>query len=168
MSFRHIDTYRIGRHPATSIPAVSDVPDGHVYPLQMAEKTGNWEHWGARLRAHVKDQQIQWAKIAEGIEQAESTIRSWCNGTREINLRDFFRLCAAANAEPAQILFGRMTITDDQRMRLGNLVVSVLESDPTVAQHYAPMVSEIKRDYRAKRERVSGKREARAIAKKGN
>lgn len=113
---------------------------------------GIWLDWGRRLRAHVREQpDISWAKIARDLDISEAAVRHWCNGTRDINLADFFRLCAAAKADPAQILFGRVIVTDDQRRRLGDLVMSVLESDPATTPGYGSLITSIKRDTSAKR-----------------
>jgi transcriptional regulator with XRE-family HTH domain len=64
-----------------------------------------WKTWGPRFRQQCRDKNLNLAKIAERIGLAESTVRSWTNGTREINLSDFFRLCAAAEIEPDEVLF---------------------------------------------------------------
>lgn len=93
----------------------------------MAEN--RWQEWGGRLREHVVDQGLKWGELAEKVGRAEVTLRKWCNGGNKINLEDFFLLCEAAGADPAHILFGDISITDEQRRRLGDLVVSVL-SEP--------------------------------------
>lgn len=117
----------------------------------MAEKHGNWSDWGKRLRAHVRETDgVTWAGIAKDLDQSESGIRHWCNGTREINLVDFFRLCAAAKADPAQILFGGIKLTDEHRKILSEAVITVLESDPAVLPHYAPLIRNITKDRRRK------------------
>lgn len=80
-----------------------------------------WAGWGQRLRAHVKEKRIPWEKVAARVGEsgvAISTVRSWLNGTRDINLVDFFALCKAAEADPAAILFGVSSLTPEQRQLL--------------------------------------------------
>lgn len=64
-----------------------------------------YKGWGERLRRHHKARGLSARQIAERAGQAESTIRSWINGSRQISLDDFMRLCIAAEADPAEILF---------------------------------------------------------------
>jgi len=61
--------------------------------------------WGRRFREYVTDKETTLADVAERIGRAESTIRSWTNGTRDINLKEFFELCDAAGLDPASVLF---------------------------------------------------------------
>lgn len=104
------------------------------------------------MRTHVRDKRaVTWTKIADDLGQAESTVRHWCNGTREINLSDFFRLCDAAQADPVKILFGRHTLTEEARKRVSNMVIEVLEADPAARPGYRPLTS-IKRDRRKRGE----------------
>ena len=70
----------------------------------MAQDT-EWRGWGKRFRAECADRGLNLAMVAERLDLAESTLRSWTNGTREINLADFFRLCNAADVDPKSILF---------------------------------------------------------------
>jgi hypothetical protein len=58
--------------------------------------TEAWESWGSRMRAHIKRRGLKWNQIAELMEM---------NGTRSINLREFFQLCTVVDADPAIILF---------------------------------------------------------------
>jgi hypothetical protein len=44
-------------------------------------------------------------QIAEKLGRAESSVRSWTNGTRQINLVEFLELCDAAGIDPAACLF---------------------------------------------------------------
>lgn len=61
--------------------------------------------WGPRFRAHLKAKGKTLAQVAEAIGRAESTVRSWTNGTREINLGEFIDLCKAAGLDAALVLF---------------------------------------------------------------
>lgn len=61
--------------------------------------------WGHRFRRECLAAGVSTREIAGRIGQAESTVRSWINGTREINLVDFARLCDAAGVNPGVVLF---------------------------------------------------------------
>lgn len=61
--------------------------------------------WGARFRLYLKDKGSSLAKVAERLGRAESTLRHWTNGTRDINLAEFLELCGAAGIDPAMVLF---------------------------------------------------------------
>jgi transcriptional regulator with XRE-family HTH domain len=61
--------------------------------------------WGARFRESLKAKGLSLGQLARELDLAESTLRSWTNGTRDINLSDFLRLCAAAQIDPAFVLF---------------------------------------------------------------
>jgi transcriptional regulator with XRE-family HTH domain len=74
-------------------------------PLRTIEAVKEWKTWGSRFRQQCRDKGLNLAKIAERLDLAESTVRSWTNGTRKINLSDFFRLCGAAGIEPSEVLF---------------------------------------------------------------
>jgi transcriptional regulator with XRE-family HTH domain len=81
-----------------------------------------WEGWGERLRRHKKAKGLKWGDIADKLQMSEVGIRKWINGDNDINLVDFFRLCAAMDADPIQILFGRAALNDEQRKMLSELV----------------------------------------------
>jgi transcriptional regulator with XRE-family HTH domain len=53
----------------------------------------------------VKCKKSSLAKVAEKLGRAESTVRSWTNGTRDINLAEYLELCKAAGIDPALVLF---------------------------------------------------------------
>lgn len=61
--------------------------------------------WGPRFREQSRAKGFNLGHIAGKLGLAESTVRSWTNGTRDINLSDFLRLCAAAQLDPAVLLF---------------------------------------------------------------
>jgi transcriptional regulator with XRE-family HTH domain len=86
-----------------SIPLVSDRLGARSYARRMKEKTPLG--WGARFRQLAKGKKSSLAKIAERLGRAESTLRSWTNGTRDINLAEFLELCDAAGLSPALVLF---------------------------------------------------------------
>ncbi len=71
----------------------------------MPHANREWREWAKRFREECERRELSLAKIAERMDKAESTVRSWTNGNRAINLTDFFRLCAAAEIDPQSILF---------------------------------------------------------------
>lgn len=66
-----------------------------------------WQDWGTRFRHACRDKPtpLTTKDVADRLGMAESSVRSWLNGTREINLSDFFRLCDAVGIDPATVLF---------------------------------------------------------------
>lgn len=95
-----------------------------------------WKLWGRRLRVHLSERGENLGKLAErmidpdsGRVRAESTLRSWTNRNREINLSEFFELCKQAKADPAQILFGQPIMSEEVRKQIGALASSVTEAD---------------------------------------
>lgn len=102
-----------------SIPFVSDRNLCSGYYQRMLE---DWRGWAERLRAHKKAHHMKWALVAERMELEESAIRHWLNGTRQINLVDFFRLCKVMEADPQYILFGDSTLDNDQKKALAMLL----------------------------------------------
>jgi transcriptional regulator with XRE-family HTH domain len=115
----HLDTYGISGLRRSAIPIVSDACRETPYDSRMPPKkapklgpkpkaTEAWESWGSRMRAHIKRRGLKWNQIAELMEMngtSGSGIRHWLNGTRSINLREFFQLCTVVDADPAIILF---------------------------------------------------------------
>lgn len=73
--------------------------------------------WGPRFRQLARAKGLNLAKLGETLGLTEGALRHWTNGTREINLTDFIRLCTAADLDPALILFaGR---TDEKFLTVG-------------------------------------------------
>lgn len=124
-----------------SIPLVSDTL------LRRRENipVKNWQLWGRRFRAHCQEKDISLAQVAERIGKAEPTVRSWTNGTRMAGLDDFFALCHAVDADPSFVLFGIVSLTQDQSEALGKVVKAVLEADPAAHPHYGRVISGIKK-----------------------
>ncbi len=61
--------------------------------------------WGPRFKAALFSKGKTLRDVAEKLGRAESSVRSWTNGTRLINLNEFLELCAAAGIDPAYTLF---------------------------------------------------------------
>lgn len=66
---------------------------------------GTWQGWGVRFRQAIRLKGLNLATVAERMDVHESSVRSWTNGHRDINLKDFFRLCDVAGIDPMPILF---------------------------------------------------------------
>jgi transcriptional regulator with XRE-family HTH domain len=88
--------------PPLSIHIASDAHARRVYPRLMPKRTVLG--WGPRFRYALKAKGLTVADVAEKIGRAESSVRSWLNGNREINLSEFIELCASARLEPAAVL----------------------------------------------------------------
>lgn len=125
----------------------------------MKQNTDPWKQWGRRLKVHLKENGQNLAKLADkmvdenGKPLAESTLRSWTNGNRQVNLSDFFELCSKASADPAQILFGQVLMSAEVEKQIGNLAATVLKADPSAAPSYGKLVGNLN-----KATRVRGKR----------
>lgn len=91
----------------------------------MSHAKGEWRNWATRFREDCRQRELSLANVAERLDMAESTIRSWTNGTREINLSDFFRLCAAAGVDPRIVLFG--SEQPEQKVNPSNGKLDILE-----------------------------------------
>ena len=154
MRFRHNDTYGIAPKSQKSIPDVSNRLRHLGYDWAMEKRDDSWKSWGLRLRNHLKEHKSSLAKLADkmldedGEPIAESTLRSWTNGNRKINLEDFFHACKEAGANPAVILFGRPIMSDAMRKEIGDLVVAALEADPSANPDYGQMITKINKTAR--------------------
>ena len=95
-----------------TIPPVSDAMNGSDYARYMVREA-KWKNWGARFRMACRLKGLTLSKVAESMGNAESTLRSWTNGTRQINLTEFFTLCDAAGIDPYPILF---TAPEDDKL----------------------------------------------------
>lgn len=88
------------------------------------------------------------------MDMAESTLRSWTNNTRDINLKDFFALCDAADLDPVQVLFGRIGLTQEQKARVGDMVVKILDSDAATNPDYPALATSLRRDMKRRQKKV--------------
>src|SRR5687768_17083840 len=86
------DSIGIMNRMGLSIPIESNHVSLSPYRWTMGKKSV-WEDWGVRFRVECRLKDISTRQLADRIGLAESSVRSWLNGTREINLADFFRLC---------------------------------------------------------------------------
>lgn len=111
----------------------------------MAQTMRAWLDWGNRFRTQIKEKSRTLAQVAEKMNRAESTLRSWTNGTREINLLEFFQLCEAAEVDAAAVLFGRPLMTDAQRKAIGELTASLMEKDPTSSPNYDKFAEKVRK-----------------------
>ena len=101
----------------------------------------------------MKEKRLRPITVAGRLSLSEPALRSWLNGNRQINLVDFFRLCAAAMADPRMILFGSVGLTPEQKQQLGQAVVSILENDTAVSTNYPQFVKQLQNDIDQKRGR---------------
>lgn len=125
-----------------SIPLVSYCGASNHYHSAMNKDLHPWHGWGERLKTHLEQRDENLAKLSEkmtnrdGDPMAESTLRSWTNGTRKINLVDFIRLCSAAQADPALILFGRPLVPKGAADHLSALVTSLRAAEPLIPMYH--------------------------------
>ena len=110
-----------------------------------------WKLWGQRVRIAMKERRLRPVAVASKLGIAESALRSWINGNREINLSDFIRLCSAVKADPRQVLFGSIGLSSEQKHALGQRVVEILEADTAVHPDYSGLVTKLQRDLASKR-----------------
>ena len=142
---RFHDTYGIKQSKRKSIPFVSD--RNSLFRHDSAMPTNDiWRAWGKRFRVQAKEKGKTLAQVGERMDLAESTIRSWTNGHREINLTDFFRLCEAAEVDAAHVLFGQIGLNAEQKKAIGTLFTSFLEADPSVTPGYVSVMDGIRAD----------------------
>ena len=113
----------------------------------------NWRKWGPRFKVLAKENGSSLADVAEKLKMSESGVRSWTNGTRQINLSDFFALCAAAKVDPSQALFGRVGLSVEQKAKLGELLTSVLETDSAIHPDYPAMAKSLQSDLKLRRKK---------------
>lgn len=66
-----------------------------------------WDQWRLRFREHLDLHRLPLTSLVDAVGATPGAISHWLTGRREINLNDFFRLCEAAGADPATILFGQ-------------------------------------------------------------
>lgn len=76
------------------------------------------------------------ASLAETLGRSESGLRSWTNGTREINLSEFFELCQVADVNPSQALFGDVPMDPDVKRQLSELAKTIIDADPAASPEY--------------------------------
>lgn len=109
-----------------------------------------WEGWGTRFKELAKkaDPGFSLARLSDtlvsleeqkklgsrerkgGRQWGESGLRHWTNGTRPINLEDFFIICKVAGVDPALVLFNAPVMTEALKDKLSETVRTVLEADP--------------------------------------
>lgn len=139
---RFHDTYRIGLGRGLSILPVSHAPAGPFYDARMV---GDWKTWGRRFKELAKENGHTLVSLSEQMELTDAALRHWTNGTREINLSTFFRLCELAQVDPAQVLFGAPIMSTEIRQGLSDLAKSVLEADPAASPSYHKLGNRLRR-----------------------
>jgi len=90
----------------------------------------------------------------DGKPLAESTLRSWTNGNRQVNLADFMTLCVKAGADPALILFGRPLMRPELQKRVEALAQTMMEPE----NRYGKIMYNIKAGGGGGSMRASGRR----------
>lgn len=88
----------------------------------------DWRSWGTRFKKHAYAKNHTLESLAETLGRNASSLRHWTNGNRQINLSEFFELCAAADVDPALILFGAPIIDEDTRARIDKALRGVFET----------------------------------------
>lgn len=97
-----------------------------------------WKGWGLRLKKHMRDAKITQEEVGAKMETSQGGVAHWLSGRREINLTDFFTLCAAAQASPREILFGV-----DNNAAIVEGLKATLAEHPELMRHIAqPAVSD--------------------------
>jgi len=96
----------------------------------MAKRAYNWEDWGRRFVKAAKDNGFSLKRLGTmaGRIGVESTIRSYTNKTRDITLKDFFKLCEQASVDPHDVLFGRFAMTREDAKEIAEAVTLTLDS----------------------------------------
>jgi len=89
----------------------------------------SWKRWGERFRILAKENGETLATVAENMGLAESTLRSWTNGTREVNLTDFIAMCIAARVHPSMVLFEGPPMDAETLRQINALAKVAFKSD---------------------------------------
>lgn len=98
--------------------------------------------WSERFRAHMRRHKLSQDHLGGQLnpQRTQATIGHWLRGIREINLREFFALCAAAGADPREILFGE----DSAEAALSTLRAKVLATKPDRSPDYGKFEKSLK------------------------
>lgn len=90
---------------AAGFSGVSHNPGMAVQDQQAATPPA----WAERFRAHMKRHKLsqEWLGQQFEPELTQATIGHWLRGRSKITLEQFLGLCAAAGADPREILFGQ-------------------------------------------------------------
>ena len=122
-----------------TIPHVAAVSYASPYPFGMKD-------WGKRFRAHMKLHGLSQEALAEQIGRTQGAVGHWLRGRNQINLDEFWELCAAAGADPKLILFG----TDDTK--LVSEIRQALTAHPELIPRYRPFEKSLKRKAKKKKQ----------------
>lgn len=119
------------RFSGNAIPPVSSVASAPIYSFGMATKTKYaWEGWGGRFKkaAAANNWTIKRLAGRKDAVAKEAALRHYSNGTRDIKLRDFFKLCEQAEVDPHDILFGKLALTSSEKKVIANEIVEQLDT----------------------------------------
>lgn len=119
------DTYRIALVQRLSTHTVSDAWRAPPYYRRMPYRDV-WKGWPARFKAHYRKHHMRASDVAEKLAITEAALRHRLNGTRQVDLAEFFAMCAAVEANPLEILFGGLPLSDEQMASLGQAMHSLL------------------------------------------
>lgn len=86
----------------------------------------NWQAWPTRFKAHYRKGGMTAGDVAGKLDITEAGLRHRLNGTRQVDLPEFFQMCAAIDADPIEILFGGLPLSDEQMASLGQAMHSIL------------------------------------------
>lgn len=134
MGFFHNDTYGIALQFPLSIPTVSD--NQGALPYYSLMEKDDWKTWGPRFKALAKENGETLATVAEKMGLAESTLRSWTNGTHDVNLADVMEMCAHADVNPALVLFNAPLMRPEIKSQLRDLAKNVFDADHSIVPGY--------------------------------
>ena len=145
------DSYSIGRNNGLSIPIASALYRAGNKLSNVPWRDQSWTSWGQRIRIHMRERRLRPMKVADKLKISEPALRSWINGHREINLSDFFRLCLVIEADPHLMLFGKPSLSAEQRAKIGQFMASILEADTSLNPSYHSLIGKLQKDLNGKR-----------------
>ena len=87
--------------------------------------------WQDRFLVFMESRELTQTEVARRLDMTQGAIGHWLSGRREISLTDFFRLCAAAGANPQSILFGEPAANG-----LLGKIKQLIEAEPEKSQSY--------------------------------
>ena len=92
-----------------------------------------WEGWRGRLRAYLRENEIEDADAGATIGLSRELVRSWQNGHRTPNIDTLIRLCEEVGADPACIIFGARLMTNQDQEQVLAATRAALQNKPLPA-----------------------------------